>query len=116
MTIDTLQLLWKSYLDAYADIAPAERERLLRESVTDDVVFTSPALEGQGFGNLVEHIEQFQKQMPGKYFKSNKILTHHGQLLSDVMLHNKDGSEFRPAQIFARFNEQRRLTHVAGFF
>ena len=96
MTPDTLEQLWKSYLDAYADIAVAERERLLRQSVSDDIVFASPAQEGQGFGNLVEHIGHFQKQFPGAYFKINKLLAHHGQLLSDVGLCNNDGLEFRP--------------------
>ena len=116
MTIDTLRQLYNSYQDAYADIAAAERERLLRQSVTDDVVFTNPTGEGQGFGNLVEHIGQFQKQFPGAYFKTNKLLSHHGQLLSEWTMYHKDGSEFMTAHTFARFNEQGRLTHLAGFW
>jgi hypothetical protein len=116
MTIDTLQQLWKTYQDAWADIAVADRERLLKQSVADDVVFTSPPNEGQGFGNLVEHIGLFQKQFPGAYFKSNKLLTQHGQLLSEWTMYNKDGSEFLTAHSYARFNEQGRLTHLAGFW
>jgi hypothetical protein len=116
MTPDTIEQLWKSYLGAYADIAVAERERLLRQSVTDDIVFTSPAMEDRGFANLIEHTSHFQTQFPGAYFKVKKLLSHHGQLLSDVGLCNKEGVEFRSAQIFARFNEQGRLTHVTGFF
>jgi len=62
MKTDTLQQLWKSCLDAYSDIPPDKRERLLRQSVTDDVVFTGPKEDDQGFGKLVEHIGQFQKK------------------------------------------------------
>ncbi|MGV2290758.1 hypothetical protein AAHK20_18730 [Trinickia sp. YCB016] len=116
MNQDTIEQLWKSYLDAYADIAVADRERLLRQSVTDDIVFSSPALEDQGFANLVEHTSHFQQRFPGAYFKPHRLLFHHGQLLADVGLCNKEGGEFRSAQIFARFNEQGRLTHVTGFF
>lgn len=58
MTIDPLQQISKAYLNAYGDVATAERERLLRQSVTDDVVFTGPNEDDQGFGKLVEHIGQ----------------------------------------------------------
>ena len=116
MTIDALHRLWKSYLDAYADITAAERARLLRQSVTDDVTFTSPTAEGRGFGDLVEHVGQFQKQFPGAYFRSNNLLTHHGQLLSEWTLHAKDGAALRTAHTYARLNEQGRLAHLAGFF
>ncbi len=116
MTIDTLQQIWKTYQDAWADIAVADRERLLRQSVADDVVFTSPLSEGQGFANLVTHITRFQEQFPGAYFKSNKLFTHHGQLLSEWTMYNRDGSEYLTAHSYARFNEQGRLTHLAGFW
>jgi hypothetical protein len=39
---------------------PAERERLLRQSVSDDVAFTNPTGDGKGFSNLIEH----QKSLP----------------------------------------------------
>jgi len=117
MTDDTLQQLWKSYLDAYADIPAAERERLLRQSVVDDIVFSNPTGdEGRGFGNLVEHVSQFQKKNPGGYFTSNKLFHHHDQLLSEWTMYKKDGSALVTAHTYARFNEQGRLTHTAGFW
>ena len=116
MTNETLQQVWKTYQDAWADIAVDERERLLRQSVTDDVTFNSPLYEGQGLGNLVKHMEQFQERAPGAHFKSNKLLTQHDQLLSEWTMYKKDGSEFLTSHSYARFNDQGRLTHLAGFW
>ena len=116
MTIETLQGMWKDYQDAWADVPAAERERLLRQSVAEDVVFTSPNAEGQGFGSLTEHIGEFQKQFPGAYFRSNKLLMQHGQMLSEWTMFNKDGSEFLTAHSYARFTEEGRLVHLAGFW
>jgi hypothetical protein len=116
MTLETLQQIWKTYQDAWADIAADERERLLRQSVTDDVIFTAPPYEGQGLGNLVKRMEQFQEQVPGAHFKSNKLLTQHGQLLVEWTMYNKDGSVSLISYSYARFNEQGRLTHLAGFW
>ena len=116
MTIEALQQIWKAYLNAYGEVAADERERLLRQSVTDDVVFTGPNEDDQGFGKLVEHIGQVQKKSPGARFESNKLLTQHGQLLSEWTLYKKDGAKIATGHKYARFNEQGRLTHLAGFF
>jgi len=116
MTNKTLQQLWKTYQDAWADIAESDRERLLKRSVAEEIVYTNPLAEGQGLANLVRHVGEFQAQFPGAYFKTNKLIDQHGQLLAEWTMFNKDGSEFLTAHSYARFNEQRRLTHLAGFW
>jgi len=74
MTNDTVQQFWKSYLDAYADIPTADRERLLRQSVADDIVFSNPTgEEGRGIGSLIEHVSQFQTKNPGGYSQATSF-------------------------------------------
>ena len=116
MTKNTMEQVWKGYLDAYGNVSTEERKRLLRQSVSDDVVSANPAEESQGFDNLVAHVEQFQQRLPGAYFKSNKLFVHHRQLLSEWTLYTSDDSAFRTAHTYARFNEQGHLTHLTGFF
>jgi hypothetical protein len=116
MTDETLLQIWNTYQDAWADVALGERERLLRQSVTEEIVYTNPLAEGAGLGNLVKHVGQFQVQFPGAHFKTNKLLVQHGQLLAEWTMFNKDGSEFLTAHSYARFNEQGLLTHLAGFW
>jgi hypothetical protein len=116
MTDEKLLEIWNTYQDAWADVAVAERERLLTASVTADVVYTNPLNEGQGLGNLVNHVGGFQTQFPGAHFKTNKLLVQHGQLLAEWTMFNKDGSEFLTAHSYARFNEQGLLVHLAGFW
>ena len=116
MTNDALQRTYNSYLDAYSDIEPVERERLLRQSVTDDVLSINPNGESHSLGNLMEHIEQFQKQRPGAYFKSNKLLAHHEQFLSEWTIYSKDGSAVATAHTYGRFNGKGLITYLIGFF
>ncbi len=117
MTFETIEQLWNNYLRAYAGITADERERLLKQSVADDVAFSNPTgNEGHGIGELSDHVAQFQTKLPGAYFKSTNLLTHHGQLLSEWTMHKADGSEITSGHTFARFNEQGRLIHTAGFF
>ena len=116
MTKDTLQQTYNSYLGAYSDIGATERKRLLQQSVTDDVISVNPNGESRGLDNLVEHIEQFQKQKTGATFKSNKLIAHHDQFLSEWTMYGKDGSAAATAHTYGRFNEQGLITYLIGFF
>ncbi|MGI4757911.1 MAG: nuclear transport factor 2 family protein [Janthinobacterium lividum] len=116
MTEENLQQLWKSYQDAWADIPADERELLLRASVAEEVVFTSPNANGRGFSDLVMHIADFQRQFPGAYFRSNRLIEQNDQLLSEWTMFNRDGTAFLTAHSYAQFNAAGRLTHLAGFW
>ncbi len=116
MTDDALQAVWTTYQDAWAAIPNEERERLLRASVAEDVVFTSPNAEGQGMERLLEHIAEFQRHFPGAYFRSKPVVQQHGQMLSEWTMFARDGSATLTAHSYARFNEAGRLTWLAGFW
>jgi hypothetical protein len=113
---DTLQHTYSSYLGAYSDIAPTERQSLLRQSVIDDVISINPEGESYGIVDLVKHIEQFQKQRPGAHFKSNKLIAHHDQFLSEWTMYSKDGSAVATAQTYGCLNEKGIITYLIGFF
>ena len=115
MNIDKLQEVYDSYLEAYSDIARDERQRLLGQSVSDNVVFTNPKGGGEGRSQLIEHIEHFQTRNPGASFKSNKLLAHHGQFLLEWTMFKKDGSQVTTAHTYGQFNDQGLLTKLIGF-
>jgi hypothetical protein len=115
MNSKELRQLFQGYLDAYGDDPPDERARLLKQSVTEDIVFTGPAESGQGIDNLLEHIGHFQQQLPGAYLRINRLSTQHGQLLAEWTLYKSGGAAIGSGHTYARFNNQSRLTHLAGF-
>ena len=116
MTAQELQTIFENYLNAFANPAPAEQERLLRSSVAEDVAFTNPGVEGCGVGNLLAHIARFQEKFPGGYFRTNWFRQQHGQMLAEWTQFNRDGSEFLTAHSYARLDDRGRITHFAGFW
>jgi hypothetical protein len=116
MTDSNPRDLFTVYQDAWADIAHADRERLIRSSVAEEAIFTSPNIEGQGIENLLNHIEDFQGKFPGAYFRANSVLEQHGQLLAEWTMFSKDGTEFLTAHSYARFDGTGRFTRLAGFW
>lgn len=116
MDINTLQNTWNAYQSAWADVSLAQREQLLTDSVVEDCQFNNPTAEGHGRNNLLTHIGVFQTQFPGAYFRSNKLLAHHGQFLSEWTMFNKDGSEFLTGHSVVRYNDEGKITHLAGYW
>ncbi len=116
MTNATAEQIWTSYLDAYSNVSIEKRKRLLRQTVSDDIVSTNPSEEIHGLESLRAHIEQFQQRLPGAYFKLNRLFVHHGQVLSEWTLYKSDHTALRTAHTYGRFNSEGRLTHLTGFF
>jgi hypothetical protein len=116
MNTETLERNWRSYLAAYGTVADDERERLLVESVSDDMVFTNPGGQGERRTGLIAHIQNFQKSMPGTYFSTEKLFVHHGELLAIWAMHKSDGTKVATGYNFVRPDQDGRFAYMAGFF
>lgn len=117
MTDEALQQLWKSYQDAWSDVSPEERSRLLQSSLAQDVAFTSPDSDERGIDQMIAVITAFQSQFAGYHFRSTQLRQQHGQLLSSWTMFDRDGLPVVNGHSYARFDErQARLTYLAGFW
>lgn len=116
MTKGAVEQVWNAYLEAYGDVSGEDRLRLLKESVSDDVLSTNPGDETQGLENLVAHVERFQGRLPGSYFKINSLKFHHEQVLTEWTLYKADGTAVTTAHTYGVFNDDGRLKKLIGFF
>ena len=116
MTKREIEPIWSSYLEAYGHVSKEDRERLLRQSVTEDIISLNPGDECQSIEALIKHIEVFQTRMAGAYFKVNNLQVHHDHLLSEWTLFRADNAAVATGHTHARFNEQGLVTELCGFF
>ena len=117
MTDEALQQLWMTYQDAWSQEDTAKRTQLLRASVSEDVVFTSPDNDDQGLDRISDVITGFQSRFPGAYFRGTRLFQQHGELLSAWTMFSRDHAPLINGYSHARFDEQQgRLTHLAGFW
>jgi hypothetical protein len=116
MTKEAAEQIWGKYLEAYGKVSTEERRRLLRECVSDDVLSTNPGEQTHGFEELLAHVEQFQQRLPGAYFKLNKLLFHHDEVLAEWTLYKSDEIPLRTAHTHGVFENQGRLRKLIGFF
>ena len=64
---------WNVYQSAWAPIGEAERRNLLRQSVSDDIVYTDPASKVHGMEALAERIGKSQEQFPGRPLSQRQL-------------------------------------------
>ena len=95
MTNTDTHFVFINYLEAFATTSHAERERLLRSSLAENVVYTNPGVEGSGIDNLLRYIEGFQKKFPGGRFRMTWLRQQHGQALAEWTQLDQGGSENR---------------------
>jgi hypothetical protein len=116
MKKEAAEEVWNSYLEAYGEVSSEDRKRLLRESVSDDVLSTNPGDELEGIEELIAHVEKFQQRLPGSYFKLNSLKVHHEQALTEWTLYKADGTAITTAHTYGVFNDLGRLKKLIGFF
>ena len=116
MSNDKLRATFESYLDAFFEPSPTEREKRMRANVAEDVAFSNPGAEGRGLETLLGHIARFHERFGGGRFQINWFRQQHGQVLAEWTQFNEDGSEFLTANSYARVGDDGRITHFAGFW
>jgi hypothetical protein len=116
MNGETLKEHWNSYIAAYGAQAEDERERLLEQSVSEDVTFTNPAGDGKTRAGLSVHIGKFQKGNPGAYFSTDKLYAQHDKLLAVWSMYKPDGTKVATGYNFVRPDQDGRFSYMAGFF
>ena len=57
--------IYDLYLSAWSAVTDAERERMLRESVSENIVFTNPQQTRRSIDGVIQHLEGFQVRSPG---------------------------------------------------
>ncbi|WP_162249342.1 MULTISPECIES: nuclear transport factor 2 family protein [unclassified Rhizobacter] len=65
---------YETYLSAWGPVDDGRRLALLRDSLSEDVVFTNPIQTRRGIAEVIAHLEAFQKRSPGGLFRMNEML------------------------------------------
>jgi hypothetical protein len=93
-----------------------ERDAILANLVSDDVVYTDPNTQVFGRSGFSAHMAQFQDNVPGGYFEIIDVKGHHNQTLARWRLCGKDGNEMMQGTSHASLSEGGMFTSFSGFF
>jgi hypothetical protein len=112
----TIPELWAIYANAWRDVSPEERQRLLNACLVDDVTFTSPDNNDQGIANFTPVLEKFQNTYPGAYFDTTDLIVQNNQSLAIWTMNDRAGTVLLNGYSYARYGNEGRIVHLAGFW
>ncbi len=116
LTEERWKTSFENYLNAFTTPSYDEQLRLLRASVSDQVVFANPGVEGSGHADVLRHIAAFQQRFPGSRFQLNWLVLQHGQALGEWTQLDERGVETVTAYSYAMFDTDGRVSRWAGFW
>lgn len=116
MTMHTPEEQWHAYMSAFGASESDERDRLLQQSVSDDVMFTNPGGNGKTRAGLSAHIADFRTKMPMMHFDTEKLHVNQGELLAVWSMYKPDHTKVATGYNFVRLDEDGRFSYMAGFF
>ncbi|WP_146423035.1 nuclear transport factor 2 family protein [Humitalea rosea] len=65
---------YETYLAAWSAVPDDERAKLLRESLSEHIVFTNSTQTRRGLADVAVHLQGFQQNNPGGSFRLNEML------------------------------------------
>ncbi len=88
-----LENLLDKYCQGWSATSEQERERLLRESLAEEAIYSDPRVNRIQIPDLLSHISQFHASMPGaKIRRTSNVDFHHGFARFNWLIELPDGS------------------------
>lgn len=109
-TFEIYQSAWR------IGVSPAERLRLLRESVAEDCHYQDPGTECHGLEQLTAKIEDANAKSPGATFRNDRFFEHHDKAVIEWTMLDGAGGEFARGASYVQFSLDGRLATMTGFY
>ena len=106
---------YETYLSAWSDIPDEQRARLLRESLSESIVFTNPLKTRRGLAEVVEHLQGFQQRSPGGSFRLNEMLGWERHGIATWQLVDAQGKPGFWGYDVVAFDDQGRIESILLF-
>ena len=107
--------IYELYLAAWSAIPDAERERLLRASLSDGIVFANPQQTRRGTADVAVHLEAFQQRTPGGSFRMNNMVGWGDQALAEWQLVDAAGQAGFSGYDVLTFDSHGRISAILLF-
>lgn len=103
------------YLAAWSAIPDAERETLLRATLSDEIVFENPQQTRRGIADMIAHLEGFQQRTPGGTFRMNTMVGWGDRALAEWQLVDAAGKPGFSGYDMLAFDSSGRISTILLF-
>ena len=107
--------IYDLYLTAWSAVPDSERAQLLRQSLSDQIVFTNSIQTRRGLSDVDAHLKAFQIHIPGASFRLKNMLGWGTYALAEWQLVDAEGKPGFTGYDVLTFDEQGLISTILMF-
>lgn len=108
--------VWESYVSAWRAATADEKQAIFATCLVPDCVYTDPLVQVRGWAALTRYMLDFQQQIPGGHFVTQRFIEHHQRSIASWKMLNADAIAVSEGVSYAEYDAQGRLLAMTGFF
>lgn len=107
---------WETYASAWKETDPGRRRALFEAALDPKCRYRDPLTTTEGFEALAAYMDQFQSQVPGGHFVTQRYWHHSGRSATQWEMRNGAGDKLDEGVSFCEYNADGKLATMTGFF
>lgn len=108
--------IWETYASAWKETDPSRRRALFDASLDPKCRYRDPLATTEGFDALATYMDQFQQQIPGGHFVTQRYWHHNGRSAAVWEMRSGDGAKLDEGVSFGEYNAEGKLVAMTGFY
>ena len=112
----TPHAIWETYASAWKETDPDRRRALLNASLDPHCRYRDPLASTEGFDALAAYMDQFQQQIPGGHFVTQRYWHHGDRCAAAWEMRGSNGDKLDEGVSFGEYNADGKLVTMTGFY
>ncbi|MFV1984059.1 MAG: nuclear transport factor 2 family protein [Thiohalomonadales bacterium] len=111
-----IELVWEDYALSWKATTADEKRALFAKCLDTDCIYTSPVITTHGWNDLVTHMLEFHKNVPGGYFNTTYFRNYDNKSIARWDMITGDDVVVGDGISYCEYNNNGKLLSMTGFF
>lgn len=112
----SMQEIWEISVAAWSETDSKKRLALLRQAFSEQVIYTDPVIQTQGYEQLARYMDDLRKNIPGAHFVTASFHEHHNLSLAKWNLLDGAGHIVADGASHGEYDGNGRISKTSAFY
>ncbi|MFV1985046.1 MAG: nuclear transport factor 2 family protein [Thiohalomonadales bacterium] len=108
--------IWDNYALSWKCETAVEKQALFEKCLDVNCEYNSPVIQTKGWDELINHMLDFHKNIPGGYFTTNYFLDYNSKSIAKWDMLNNENTVIGNGVSYCEYNDNGKLKTMTGFF
>lgn len=113
---DKIKISWENYALSWKAETSDEKRILFAKCLDNNCVYISPVITTHGWDELVTHMLEFHKNIPGGYFNTRYFRSYNNKSIAKWDMLNGEDVVMGDGISYCEYSKNGKLSSMTGFF